>query len=60
MPWELIEDRMDYLGMDREAENAARRQLRALGLIRFAGKVGAKHRLFELTQRGRKVAEKWV
>ena len=60
LPWELIEDRMDYLGLDREAENAARRQLQSLGLIRFAGKVGAKHRLFELTERGRKVAEKWV
>jgi len=60
IPWELIEDRIDYLGLDREAENAARRQLVALGLIRFAGKVGAKHRLFELTPRGGKVAEKWI
>ena len=60
IPWELIEDRIDYLGLDREAENAARRQLVALGLICFAGKVGAKHRLFELTPRGRKVAEKWI
>jgi len=60
VPWELIEDRMDALSLDREAENMARRQLISLGLIRFAGKAGAKHRLFELTERGRRVAEKWV
>lgn len=55
-PWELIEDRMDALGLDREAEGQARARLGARGLIAFAGKVGAKHRLFELTARGREHA----
>jgi hypothetical protein len=56
-PWELIEDRMDALGLDRESEGEARAQLEARGLIAFAGTVGAKNRLFELTARGRAFAE---
>jgi len=55
-PWELIEDRMDALGFDREAEGEARAKLESRGLIAFAGKVGAKNRLFELTARGRELA----
>jgi hypothetical protein len=55
-PWETIENRMDALGFDREAEGEARVKLESRGLIAFAGKVGAKHRLFELTARGREVA----
>lgn len=59
LPWELVEDRFDSLGIDRDSELAARKQLKNLGLIRFAGKVGAKNVLFELTPRGRSVAERW-
>jgi len=59
LPWELVEDRFDSLGIDRDTELAARKQLKNLGLIRFAGKVGAKNVLFELTPRGRSVAERW-
>lgn len=55
-PWETIEDRMDALGLDRETEGDARAKLESRGLIAFAGKVGAKNRLFELTARGREVA----
>ena len=55
-PWELIEDRMDALGFDRETEGEARAKLESRGLIAFAGKVGAKNRLFELTARGRELA----
>jgi hypothetical protein len=55
-PWELIDDRKDALGLDREAEGQARARLEARGLIVFAGKVGAKHRLFKLTARGREFA----
>jgi len=55
-PWELIEDRVDALGLDREAEGDARAKLGARGLIALAGKVGAKNRLFELTARGRELA----
>jgi len=55
-PWALIESRADGLGLDREAEGQARARLQARGLIVFAGKVGAKHRLFELTARGREYA----
>lgn len=56
-PWELIEDRMDSLGLDRETEGKARTNLGSRGLIVFAGKVGAKHRLSELTARGRELAD---
>jgi AcrR family transcriptional regulator len=56
-PWELIEDRMDALGLDRESEGDARAKLEARGLTGFAGVVGAKNRLFELTARGRAFAE---
>jgi hypothetical protein len=59
-PWELIADRMGALGIDRETEGNARDELEALGLIRFAGKVGSRCRLFELTERGKEVAEKWA
>jgi hypothetical protein len=55
-PWELIEDRMDALGLDRETEGEVRARLGSRGLIVFTGKVGAKHRLFELTARGRELA----
>jgi len=55
-PWETIEDRMDALGLDRETEGDARAKLESRGLIAFAGKVGAKWRLFELTARGRELA----
>jgi hypothetical protein len=47
---------MDALGFDRETEGEARAKLESRGLIAFAGKVGAKHRLFELTARGRELA----
>jgi len=56
-PWERIEDRMDALGLDRESEGDARAKSGARGLIAFAGTVGAKNRLFELTPRGRAFAE---
>jgi len=56
-PWELIEDRMDELNIDRDAEGLARRNLKTRGLIQFAGKVGARNRLFELTARGREHAD---
>jgi hypothetical protein len=59
-PWELIKDRMDALGIDRETEGDARDELESLGLIRFAGTVGSRCRLFELTKRGKEVAEKWA
>jgi hypothetical protein len=55
-PWELIDDRKDALGLDREAEGQARARLEARGLITFSCKVGAKHRLCELTARGRDFA----
>jgi hypothetical protein len=55
-PWELLDDRKDALGLDREAEGQARARLDDRGLITFAGKVGAKRRLFELTARGRDFA----
>ena len=55
--WELIQRRADALGLDREGEGDARTRLEARGLIAFAGTVGAKNRLFELTARGRAVAE---
>jgi len=55
-PFELIEDRMDALGLDRETEGEIRGKLGSRGLIAFAEKVGAKHRLFELTARGRELA----
>lgn len=54
-PWETIENRMDALGFDRETEGDARAKLESRGLIAFAGKVGAKNRLFELTARGREL-----
>jgi hypothetical protein len=47
---------MDGLGLDRETEGEARARLGSRGLIVFAGKAGAKHRLFELTARGRELA----
>jgi len=56
-PWERIEDRMDALGLDREVEGDVRTKLEARGLIGLVGNVGAKNRLFELTDRGRVVAE---
>ncbi len=56
-PWELIQDRMDALGLDRDSEGAVRAALEAGGLIVFAGLVGAKNRLVELTAHGRAVAE---
>ena len=56
-PWELIEDRMDALGLDRESEGEARAQLEARGFVAYVGTVGAKNRLFELTARGRAFAE---
>lgn len=56
-PWELIEDRMDALGLDRESEGDARDKLDLRGLIGFAGTVGARRRLFELTPRGRAFTE---
>lgn len=59
-PWELIEDRFEALNLDRDSENDARKKLKACGLIRRAGTIGAKNLLFELTERGRKVAERWV
>jgi len=55
-PWELIDDRKDALGIDREAEGQARARLEARGLITFSCRVGAKHRLCELTARGRDFA----
>jgi hypothetical protein len=56
-PWELIQDRMDALGLDREGEGDARAKLEARGLIALTGTVGAKKLLFELTARGRAFAE---
>jgi hypothetical protein len=56
-PWGLIQNRADGLGFDRETEGNARAKLDARGLITFAGKVGAKCRLFQLTARGREFAE---
>jgi hypothetical protein len=47
---------MGELGFDRETEGNARAKLESRGLIAFAGKVGAKHRLFQLTPRGREFA----
>ena len=55
-PWELIQDRIDGLGLDRETEGEARAKLESRGLIAFAGKAGAKCRLFQLTPRGREFA----
>ena len=55
-PWELIPDRMDALGLDRESEGDARAKLEAAALIAFAAKVGAKNRLFAPTARGREFA----
>jgi hypothetical protein len=55
-PWELILDRADALGLDRETEGDARSSLEARGLIALAGKVGAKQRLMEPTARGREFA----
>jgi hypothetical protein len=47
---------MDVLHIDRDAEGLARRNLKTRGFIQFAGKVGARNRLFELTARGREYA----
>ncbi len=58
-PYELIEDRMDALSLDREVEGDARQKLEACGLIALAGRVGAKNRVFELTARGRELAQAW-
>lgn len=55
-PWELVQDRIDALGLTREAEADARAKLEARGLLRPAGLVGAKCRLCELTPRGLEVA----
>jgi len=56
-PWEVIEDRMDALGLDRDSEGLARRKLKGRGFIQFAGKVGSRYRLFELTPRGREYSK---
>ena len=56
-PWELIQCRADALGLYRESEGEERARLGARGLIAFAGTVGAKNRLVELTAHGRAVAE---
>jgi hypothetical protein len=58
-PWELIDDRKDALGLDRESEGAARDTLGTRNLIGFAGIVGAKNRLVDLTARGFAVAAVW-
>jgi hypothetical protein len=55
-PWELIDDRKDALGLDRESEGAARDTLEVRGLTGFAGVVGARYRLVDLTARGRAFA----
>jgi len=55
-PWELIQDRADALGLDREGEGEARAQLEARGFVAYVGTIGAKNRLFELTARGRAFA----
>jgi len=57
-PWELIETRMDSLGLDRETEGEIRSRLETKGLIESAGTVGARHKLFDLTGRGREVCHK--
>jgi len=57
-PWELIETRMDSLGLDREAEGEIRSRLETKGLIESIGTAGARHRLFDLTARGREVCHK--
>jgi len=56
-PWELVLDRAEALGLDREGEGDARATLVVRGLIGFAGKVRAKNVLYELTARGRAVAD---
>ena len=58
MPYELIQDRIDNLGLDRDTENHGRARLETCGLIEFAGKVGAKQILCQLSSRGREAAEK--
>jgi hypothetical protein len=55
-PWELISDRADVLGLDRDGEGDARAKLETCGLTAFAGKVGAKNLLFAPTARGREFA----
>jgi hypothetical protein len=55
-PWELIDDRKDALGLDRESEGSARDTLKTRGLTAFAGTVGARSILVDLTARGRAFA----
>jgi len=57
-PWELIIDRAEALGIDRDSEGEERNRLGARGLIACAGKIGSRSLLYELTARGRAVAEK--
>ena len=57
-PWELTEDRLEALGLERDAESRIRTKLENRGLIALAGKAGAKFRLFEPTARGMELAAK--
>ena len=57
-PDELTPDRLEKTGLDKDRESRARSKLMARGLIEFAGKVGAKYRVFQLTARGKEVAGK--
>jgi hypothetical protein len=56
-PWELVQDRIDAVGLTREGEGEARRGFETRALAQLAGIVGAKNRLSELTARGREVAK---
>jgi hypothetical protein len=49
---------MDAVGLDRETEGEIRARLETKALIEFVGTVGARHRLFDLTARGREVCHK--
>lgn len=57
-PWELTPDRLEALGLERDAESRIRTKLENRGLIALAGKAGAKFRLFEPTARGMELAAK--
>jgi hypothetical protein len=55
-PWELIADRLIALGMDRDSESRVRGTVESLKLLAYVGRVGAKNRLWELTDHGKAVA----
>ncbi len=57
-PYKLARDRQAETRLGKDADSRAAKKLRDLGLVRLAGKAGAKFMLYRLTDRGLALAKK--